>query len=103
LDKYLSLLDVHGRWVSVGLPEGSGQEVKAQSFLKNGCLIGASHLGSRKECLAMLKLAAEKGLESWVETIPISAEGLKTALTRLHGNDVRYRFTMVDYDKCFPA
>lgn len=102
LDKYLSLLDVHGRWVSVGLPEGEGVEVKTQSFLKNGCLIGASHLGSRKEVLAMLKLAVEKGVDSWVETIPISAEGLKTALTRLHKNDVRYRFTMVDYDKCFP-
>ncbi|KAN0114805.1 putative NADP-dependent alcohol dehydrogenase 6 [Hyaloscypha variabilis] len=101
LAAYLSLLDVHGRWISVGLPEGSGQEVKAQDFLSNGCLIGASHLGSRKEVLAMLKLAEEKGIESWVEEIPISAEGLKTALTRLHNNDVRYRFTLTDYDKCF--
>jgi alcohol dehydrogenase (NADP+) len=85
----------------VGLPEGSGQEVRAQDFLSNGCLIGASHLGSRKEVLAMLKLAEEKGIESWVEEVPISAEGLKTALTRLHNNDVRYRFTLTDYDKCF--
>ncbi len=103
LSKYLTLLDVHGRWVSVGLPEGGGQEVKTQSFLKNGCLIGASHLGSRKEVLAMLKLAVDKGIKSWVETIPISTEGLKEALTRLHNNDVRYRFTMVDYDKAFGA
>jgi alcohol dehydrogenase (NADP+) len=58
-------------------------------------------LGSRKEVLAMLKLAEEKGIESWVEEIPISAEGLKTALTRLNNNDVRYRFTLTDYDKCF--
>lgn len=101
LAAYLSLLDVHGRWISVGLPEGSGQEVRAQDFLSNGCLIGASHLGSRKEVLAMLKLAEEKGIESWVEEIPISAEGLKTALTRLNNNDVRYRFTLTDYDKCF--
>ena len=103
LAKYLSLLDVHGKWVSVGLPEGAGQEVRTQDFMKNGCLIGASHLGSRKEVLAMLKLAADKGIGSWVEEIPISAEGLKTALTRLQKNDVRYRFTMVGYDKCFPA
>jgi alcohol dehydrogenase (NADP+) len=103
LERYLSLLDVHGRWVSVGLPEGSGQEVKAQTFLKNGCLIGASHLGSRKEVLAMLDLAVEKGVDSWVEEIPISAEGLKTALTRLHNNDVRYRFTLTGYDKVFGA
>jgi len=103
LGKYLSLLDVHGRWVSVGLPEGGGQEVRTQDFLKNGCFIGASHLGSRKEVLAMLKLAAEKGIGSWVEEIEISKEGLKTALLRLHANDVRYRFTLTGYEKCFGA
>jgi len=101
LGKYLSLLDVHGRWVSVGLPEGQGQEVKTQDFLSNGCLIGGSHLGSRKEVVAMLQLAADKGIESWVEEIPISVEGLKSALERLHANDVRYRFTLTGYDKCF--
>jgi len=103
LPKYLTLLDVHARWVSVGLPEGSGQEVKTQSFMQNGCLIGASHLGSRKEVLAMLALAEEKGIKSWVEEIQISAEGLKTALTRLHANDVRYRFTLTGYEKEFGA
>lgn len=103
LASYLSLLDVHGRWISVGLPEGSGQEVRAQDLLSNGCLIGASHLGSRKETIAMLELAAEKGLKSWVEEIPISAEGLKTAVSRLHKNDVHYRFTMTEYDKAFGA
>jgi alcohol dehydrogenase (NADP+) len=103
LPEYLSLLDVHGRWISVGLPEGEGQTVRTQDFLANGCLIGGSHLGSRKETLAMLDLAAKKGIKSWVETIEIGEEGLKTALTRLHANDVRYRFTMVGYDKCFGA
>ncbi len=103
LAAYLSLLDVHGRWISVGLPEGHGQELRAQDLISNGCLIGASHLGSRKEVLAMLKLAEEKGIESWVEEISIGKEGLKTALTRLHDNDVRYRFTLTDYDKCFGA
>ncbi|KAH8589965.1 chaperonin 10-like protein [Bisporella sp. PMI_857] len=103
LAAYLSLLDVHGRWVSVGLPEGSGQKVRAQDLLSNGCLIGASHLGSRKEVLAMLALAAEKGIKSWVEEIEISAEGLKTALERLHANDVRYRFTLTGYEKEFGA
>jgi len=103
LGKYLSLLDVHGRWVGVGLPEGQGQEVKNQDFLDNGCLIGASHLGSRKEVLAMLDLAVEKGIKSWVEEIEISAEGLKSALTRVRNNDVKYRFTMTGYEKEFGA
>lgn len=103
LAAYLQLLDVHGKFVSVGLPEGSGQEVKAQSFLSNGCFIGASHLGSRKEVLAMLQLAVDKGVSSWVEEIKISKEGLKEALTRVHGNDVRYRFTLTGYDEVFGA
>jgi len=103
LGKYLSLLDVHGKFISVGLPEGSGQQVRAQDFLDNGCFIGASHLGSRKEMLAMLQLAVEKGVDSWVEEIQIGAEGLKTALTRLRNNDVRYRFTLTGYDKVFGA
>ncbi|CAG8983504.1 hypothetical protein HYALB_00004305, partial [Hymenoscyphus albidus] len=103
LEKYLSMLDVHAKWISVGLPEGEGQEVKTQTFMNNGCLIGASHLGSRKEVLAMLKLAADKGIKSWVEEIEIGKDGLKSALERLHANDVKYRFTLTGYDKCFGA
>lgn len=103
LSQYLALLDVHSRFISVGLPEGSGQEVKTQSFMSNGCLIGASHLGSRKEVLAMLDLAVEKGVKSWVETIQIGEDGLKEALTRVHGNDVRYRFTLTGYEEVFGA
>ncbi|ESZ98036.1 NADP-dependent alcohol dehydrogenase 6 [Sclerotinia borealis F-4128] len=103
LSEYLELLDVHGRWVSVGLPEGEGQTIDNFELLKNGVLIGGSHLGSRKEVLSMLDLAVEKDIKSWVETIEIGEEGLKKALTRLHNNDVKYRFTMVGYEKCFGA
>jgi len=103
LGAYLSLLDVHGRFINVGLPEGSGAEVRSQDLLGNGCLIGASHLGSRKEMLAMLNLAAEKGIKSWVEEVPISEENLKKALVRLHKSDVRYRFTLTNYEEAFGA
>ncbi|KAH6843351.1 chaperonin 10-like protein [Chaetomium sp. MPI-CAGE-AT-0009] len=103
LSAYLSLLRVHGRFVSVGLPEGEGWRVRPMALLANGCLIGAAHLGSRKETLDMLRLAAEKGIESWVETIPVGEKGVGEALDRLHKNDVRYRFTLVDYDKQFQA
>jgi alcohol dehydrogenase (NADP+) len=103
LGAYLSLLDVHGRFINVGLPEGSGSEVRSQDLLSNGCLIGASHLGSRKEVLRMLDLAVEKGIKSWVEEVPISKDGLKSALSRLHNNDVKYRFTMTNYEEEFGA
>lgn len=101
LDQYLSLLNIHGKFVNVGLPEGSGTEVRAQTMLANGCFIGTSHLGSRREVLEMLDLAAKKGINTWVEKVPISEAGLKEAWTRLHRGDVHYRFTMVNYDEVF--
>lgn len=79
LSGYLSLLDVHGKYVMVGLSEGDGQKVKGFDLIGNGCLIGASHLGSRKEMLEMLDLAVKKNIAAWYETIPISAEGCKEA------------------------
>ncbi|TVY46789.1 NADP-dependent alcohol dehydrogenase [Lachnellula occidentalis] len=101
LQKYLSLLDVHGRWISVGLPEGAGQEIKSNMFMENGCLIGASHLGSRKEVLIMLQLAVDRGIHPWVEEVDISEQGCAEAVMRLHKNDVKYRFTLTNFDKAF--
>ncbi|KAL7819398.1 GroES-like protein [Trichoderma aethiopicum] len=103
LAEYLSLLDVHGRWNSVGLPGGEGMSIRNQDFLGNGCFIGSSHLGSRKEMLEMLDLAATKGIHSWVEKIPISKEGLQQAMNRLGDSSVRYRSCMVNYDEAFGA
>lgn len=79
LSSYLSLLDVHGKYIMVGLAEGEGQRVSAFDLIDNGCLIGASHLGSRREVLEMLDLAAKNGINGWVETIPISEAGCKQA------------------------
>ena len=104
LAKYLSLLDVHGRWNSVGLPGGDERmSVRNQDFMANGCVIGSSHLGSRREMLEMLQLAADKGITSWVEEIPISREGLQQAMEKLQKSSVRYRSCMVGYDKAFGA
>lgn len=103
LSAYLALLDVHGKWISTGLPEESTLNIKPQDLINNGCLIGASHLGSRREMIDMFQLAADKGIKSWVETVPISAENLGKTMQKLQKNDVRYRFTMTDYDKAFGA
>uniref|UniRef100_A0A8H7KA31 alcohol dehydrogenase (NADP(+)) n=1 Tax=Bionectria ochroleuca TaxID=29856 RepID=A0A8H7KA31_BIOOC len=101
LQAYLQLLKVHGKFVSTGVPEDSKLEITPQMLNFNGCFVGASHLGSRREMLDMLELAAKKGVKSWVETLPISEENLSQAVQRLEKNDVHYRFTMVDYDKAF--
>ncbi len=49
----------------------------------------------------MLQLAADKGIKSWVEELPISPANLATALERLHKTDVRYRFCMTNYADVF--
>ena len=103
LGEYLSLLDIHGHWNSVGMPGGDGITVRNQDFIDNGCYIGSSHLGSRREMLEMLQLAADKGLKSWVEEIPISTQGLKQAMDKLQNNTVRYRSCMTDFEKAFDA
>ena len=101
LNAYLRLLDVHGKFVSVGLPEGEGIVVRNQTFLDNGCFIGTSHLGSRKEVLEMLQLAADKNIRTWVEELPLSPENLATAMKNVNNSSVRYRYCMTDYDKAF--
>jgi len=75
--------------------------LKLQDFASNGCYIGTSHIGNRQEMLDMLELASKQNIKSWVETIDISEEGCKEAVTRVKNNKVRYRFTLVGYDKVF--
>lgn len=103
LSQYLSLLDVHGRWNSVGLPGGDGIVVRNQDFITNGCFIGTSHLGSRAEMLEMLQLMADRKLPSWVERIPLSKEGLQEAFGKLETNKARYRSCMTNYGDQFGA
>ncbi|KAK9322261.1 hypothetical protein V1517DRAFT_361565 [Lipomyces orientalis] len=101
LGEYLSLLKTHGRFINVGLPEGDGYKINPMSLLSNGVLIGTTHIGSKTEILEMLDLAAEKGIRPWVTTIPVSAAGCGEALKKCYENKVRYRITLVDFDKAF--
>jgi alcohol dehydrogenase (NADP+) len=103
LNAYLSLLDVHAKWVSVGLPEDDGIKIRNQTFLANGCFFGSSHLGSRRETLEMLQLAADKGIRTWIEEVPINAKNLADVMVRLHKNDIRYRFCLTNYQDQFKA
>lgn len=62
LKEYLSILDVHGRFNSVGLPSGDGIKVNNFDLLVNGCSLSTTSLGSREEMLEMLDIAAKGGL-----------------------------------------
>lgn len=102
LNEYLSVLRVDARFVSVGLPPVKDNfEVSPFSFLQSASSFGSSLLGSKKEALYMLQLAAENKVKPWIEEVPISAESCGQALTRCDKGDVRYRFVFTDFDKAF--
>jgi alcohol dehydrogenase (NADP+) len=101
ISEYLSICKVNAPFHQVGLPDEPLPPIKPQMFMSNGSSIGASHIGNRPECLAMLKLAAEKKLHPMVETVSISEKGCAEAVQRVADNKIKYRFTLVDYDKAF--
>jgi len=101
LSTYMSTLAVNGEFHNVGLPDKPLPQMMAQDFAPNGSKIAGSHIGSRKECLEMLKLASEKKVKPMIETIDISEEGCKKAVEKVKVNDVRYRVTLTGFHKAF--
>jgi len=99
--EYLSTLNVNGDFHNVGIPDKPLPELKAFDFVGNGCKISGSHIGSRVECLQMLKLASEKGIHPWIQKIQVGEEGCKEAVEKVYNNEVRYRCTLVGYEKVF--
>jgi len=95
------MLTVNGAFNQCGLPNNALPSVKPFTFAANGCHLTGSHIGSKKEVLEMLDLAAKSGLKSWIEEIPISSQGCHEALTRLDKGDVRYRFVLTGIQEHF--
>jgi alcohol dehydrogenase (NADP+) len=93
IGKYLSICNVNAPFHQVGLPDEALPPIKAQGFMANGSSIGASHIGSRPEMLAMLKFSAEKKLFPMVETLPVGEKGCAEAVERVSQNKVSYRFS----------
>ena len=89
LSEFLSTLSVHGRLVYVGMPEDKLPQVGAQELSNNGCFIGGSHIGSKKEASQMLQLAAEKGVKAWKNVIPMKS--VADGIMAIENNTVRFR------------
>jgi alcohol dehydrogenase (NADP+) len=101
-DDYISVLKVGGSLVTVGVGHFSETiQVHPFTLISGGVKIGGSAVGSKNEVNLMLKLAAEKGVKPWIETIQIGEEGCHTALTRCEKGDIRYRFVYTGFDKAF--
>jgi alcohol dehydrogenase (NADP+) len=99
LTQFLSTLSINGRLVYVGLPETRKlPQLGPQDFVPNGAFIGGSHIGSKKEAMQMLQLAADKGIKAWKEIIPMrkAADGIRA----IEENRVRFR-TVLQQGRCF--
>jgi alcohol dehydrogenase (NADP+) len=88
------MIDVHSRFVIVGLPDEPLPGFNAMSLLGNGVVLGGSHVDSEKKCIQMLQLAANKGVKPWITQLPMS--DAKKAVEAVNMNDLKgkYRFML---------
>ncbi|KAJ3370679.1 hypothetical protein GGF31_003993 [Allomyces arbusculus] len=90
-DQYLSLLDVNGTFVVVGLPEDS-VKINFSSLIMKQRTIAGSLIGGRADIEEMLEFAAKKKVHPWIEKVPM--KDVNKAIARLRKNDVSYRFVL---------
>lgn len=83
---------VGGKLCSVGLPDHDLEGVNPMSFVSNGAYFGSSHIGNKKECNAMLKLAADNGIKPWIQELPMSKA--KEGIEMVQDGSVRYRVVL---------
>ncbi len=91
MDMYLSLLDIHGAMVLVGLPENP-ISAKAFSLAGNNRILAGSAIGGIAETQEMLDYCAEHNITSDVEVI--TPDRIEEAYDRTINSDVRYRFVI---------
>lgn len=101
LDKYIKCMKIGGKIISVCVPHRD-EKLTLSGFGLMGVHISNSSLGSPQEIRDLLKLVSDNNIKIWVETLPVGVKGVTEALTRLDKGDVRYRFSLIDYDKEFP-
>ncbi|RDB18330.1 NADP-dependent alcohol dehydrogenase 6 [Hypsizygus marmoreus] len=92
LTDLITTLGVHGHFIMVAIPDESLPSLHSAQLLSNGALIGGSHIGSKKEAIAMLELAAKKKVKSYIELLPMKDAG--NAVRRVKDNSVRYRHVL---------
>src|SRR5688572_19886223 len=91
LNAYLELLKRDGTMTLVGAPE-TPSPVKAFSLIFGRRRLSGSPIGGIRETQEMLDFAAEHGLASEIEVIPM--QKINEAYDRLLKGDVKYRFVI---------
>ncbi len=91
LDRYLSLLSLHGVLVELGLPENP-LSLRAFSLGNNDRAIAGSNVGGIASTQEMLDFCAANEIAAEIELI--SADRINEAYERVVASDVRYRFVI---------
>jgi uncharacterized zinc-type alcohol dehydrogenase-like protein len=91
LNTYISLLNVGGVLVLVGIPE-KPFEIEPLPLIMKGRMLCGSLIGGIRETQEMLDFCAEKNITADVEIIPI--QKINEAFERTIKGDVRYRFVI---------
>ncbi len=91
LGKYLSLLDVDGTLVELGIPEHP-MEVRAFALALMRRSLSGSNIGGIAETQEMLDFCAEHGVAPEIEVI--EPDYINEAYERVLASDVRYRFVI---------
>lgn len=94
LMKYLQLLRVKGTFIQVGAPEDKLPDMNAFAFIAKGVKFGGSMIGAPHEIEEMLKLAAEKGIKPWIQSVPMKEAN--RAVVDMDAGKARYRITLVN-------
>ncbi|CAH6719891.1 NADP-dependent alcohol dehydrogenase 7 [[Candida] jaroonii] len=99
---FFPCIKVGGDFITVGAPAGN-ELLSLHSFqlIQTGASMSGSLVGSKKEALIMLDLAAKNKIYPVVEKLPISVESVQTVLTRAQKSDVKYRFVLTDIEEYF--
>lgn len=100
--KTLKMLRPRGQLYFITAPPASEKlELPPFALLANNASVHGSAIGSPEEIEYMLDLASKHNIRPWVETVDINEENLGKAWERTEKGDVKFRFTLVGYDKFF--
>lgn len=93
LTGYLGLLRTGGTMVQVGLPEEGGLFAPVRHLLRRQKL-ESSFIGSPSEIREMFQLVADKGIQPWIEEIPM--KDANKAIVDMEAGKARYRYVLVN-------
>lgn len=93
MNDYLGLLKTGGTMVQVGLPEDGGLFAPVRSLMRR-LKLESSLVGSPNEIREMFQLVADKGIQPWIQEIPM--KDANKAIVDMEEGLARYRYVLVN-------